>query len=193
LGAEVAQVGRFGLKDEVLALDGYKNLWNRAYANLRVRINPKSDILPNADVRGELFQALESGWEVSGSYWRLDLDLEDVDVMGVGLAKYHGDWYLRQVTNVSRLAGKFAVSLSFAVRRLLNPPHEYVELSGGIGEEAVLLGPGPVVDLRHTRFVRGSVQRFFSTHWGYSTAAMFNLFEGTPERWGLKLGLLTRF
>jgi YaiO family outer membrane protein len=190
---EIALVERFDLTDEVVALDAYHNLWTRAYGNLRIRLNPEADVLPNADVRAELFQAFENGWEVSGSFWRLALDSDDVTVLGAGLAKYHGHWYLRQVSNVSWLSGEAAFSLSFAARRLLNPPREFVELSGGIGEEAVVLGPGPTLDVRETRFVRASIQRFFSTRWGYSAAAMYNLFEGTPERWGLMLGLLTRF
>jgi YaiO family outer membrane protein len=193
VGVEVAQIERFGQSDEVLILDNYLELWRRSYANLRVRWNPKPDVVANADVRAEVFQAFENGWEVSGSYWRMDFDEEDVDVLGAGLAKYLGNWYLRQVTLVSWLADQPALSASVAARRFLDPPREYVELSGGLGEEAVVFGPGPTVETRETRFVRASFQRFLSTHWGLAAAAMYNHFEGAPNRWGLSLGLITRF
>jgi YaiO family outer membrane protein len=193
VGLEVAQIERFGQSDEVLVLDNYLELWTRSYANLRVRWNPKPDVLPNADVRAEVFQAFENGWEISGSYWRMDFDEEDVDVLGAGMAKYLGNWYLRQVTLVSWLADQPALSASVAARRFLNPPREYMELSGGLGEEVVVVGPGPTVETRETRFVRTSFQWFFSSHWGLAAAAMYNHFEGAPDRWGLSVGLLSQF
>jgi YaiO family outer membrane protein len=116
-----------------------------------------------------------------------------VDIVGAGVAKYVGAWYLREVTTMSTLAGRSAFSFSAMARRFFSPPREYVEFSGGIGREVVVLGPGPSVDVRETRFLQGRIQKFLSRRWGLSAAVMYNRFEGAPERKGLSLGLITRF
>lgn len=193
LGVELAQVERFGYRDRGVTVDGYRTLWNRSYGNLRLRVNPGSDVLPKADLRLEWFQGLPGGWEPSVSYWRMDFDKDDVDLFGLGLARYVGNWYLREVTSVSRLSGHSALSFSVSARRFLNPPREYWEVSGGIGQEAVVLGPGPEVEVRKTRFLRASLQKFLSARWGYSAATAYNRFEGAPERWGVSLGIISRF
>lgn len=193
IGGEFFQVERFGLKDRGVALDIYRDLWRRSYGNLRLRTTPDADVLPRVDVRLEIFQALASGWETSGSYWRMDFTENDVDIFGVGLAEYYGNWYFRGVASMSTLAGSSAFSFSSMARRFLDPPREYVEVSTGIGREVVVLGPGPTVEVRDTRFLQGRLQKFFNSRWGLSAGLMYNRFSGAPERVGFSLGLITRF
>jgi YaiO family outer membrane protein len=193
IGVEAAQVERFGLRDLGVALDVYRNVWEGAYANVWLRLSPAAEVLPDVDVRLELFQAFAGSWEASGSYRRMDFDANDVDVVGVGLARYVGDWYLRGVSSVSTVAGRSTFSLAGVARRFLSPPREFLELSGGLGREAVIVGPGPAVELRHSRFLQARLQRFLSAHWGVAVAASYNRFEGTPVRRALSLGLITRF
>lgn len=193
IGGELFQVERFGLKDHGIALDMYKDLWRGSYGNLRLRATSDADVLPKLDVRLEVFQAAASGWEVSGSYWRMDFVENDVDIFGAGLAKYYRNWYFRGVTTMSTLAGGSAFSFSGMARRFLDPPREYLEISTGVGREVVVLGPGPTVDVRNTRFLQGRIQRFFNSWWGLSAGLTYNRFEGAPERIGLSFGLITRF
>ncbi|MDT8341547.1 MAG: YaiO family outer membrane beta-barrel protein [Longimicrobiales bacterium] len=193
LGVELFRAGRFRTHDEGFAVDGYRNLWAGAYANVRVRVTPDADLLPSVDGRGELFQSLPGGWEVSGSYWVMDFDRHDVQVAGAGVAHYRGNWYLRQTATLSRLAGESSLATAVTARRFLAGAREFVEVAGGLGREAVILGEGPRVESRDTGFVQGRVQRFLTPRWGLTGAVSYNRFEGTPGRLGVTLGLLARF
>jgi YaiO family outer membrane protein len=193
LGGEVFRVRRFGQKDWGFVLDGYQQLWSRAYGNLRMRVTPGADLLPNFDLRLEVFQASEGGWEVSGSCWWMGFPEDDVHVAGVGLAKYSGAWYLREVTTVTTMGGTSSFSTSAFARRFFDPPWEYLEVAGGVGQGLVVVSPGPVVDLRSTRFLQGRFQRFLYPHWGISAGVSYHRFEGSPARRGLSLGMITRF
>jgi YaiO family outer membrane protein len=123
----------------------------------------------------------------------MDFEENDVDILSAGGAHYLGNWYLRAVTFLSTLAGNSALSFSGTARRYIDPPREYVEIGAGTGREVVVLGPGPTVDTRDTRFFQIRVQRFLAYRWGFSAAAMVNRFEGAPERRGFSLGLMARF
>ena len=193
LGVEVFRAERFGLGDSGGSLDGYLELWERAYANLRLRVTPGADILPGVDLRGELFQAWPGGWEVSGSGWWMDFPEHDAWVVGGGVARYVGSWYLRETVTLGSLAGESALSTSFLARRYLDPPQEYLELAGGVGKEVVVLGVGPTADVRDTRFVRAGLQKLFTRSWGLAGAIQYSRFEGTPSRRGGSLGILARF
>lgn len=193
VGGEVFQAERFGLRDVGVALDVYRELWARSYGNIRLRMTPQADALPRWDLRMEGFQAFAGGWEISGSYWRMDFEDDDVNVLGVGGGKYHGLWYLRATTTLSTLAERSALSYAGMIRRFVGTSKEYVEVSGGIGREVVVLGPGPVVDVRDTRFFQARVQRFLNARWGFAAGFAHNRFEGAPERNGVSIGLITRF
>lgn len=193
LGVEIFWAERFGLGDMGGSLDGYLELWERAYANLRLRVTPGADVLPGVDLRGELFQAWPGGWEVSGSGWWMDFPEHDAGVVGVGIARYVGSWYLREMVTLGTLAGESALSTSFLARRYLDPPREYLEVSGGVGKEVVVLGAGPTADVRNTRFVRAGLQKLITRSWGLAGAIQYSRFEGTPSRRGGSLGILARF
>lgn len=193
LGLEFFQAERFGLRDRGALLDGYLELWERAYANVRLRVTPGADVLPGMDLKGELFQAWPNGWEVSGSGWWMNFPEHDAGVVGAGVARYVGNWYLREVVTLGTLAGESALSTGVLVRRYLDPPREYVEVSGGLGKEVVVLGAGPVVDVRETRFVQAGLQKFVTRSWGVAATLMYNRFQGAPSRRGGSLGVLARF
>lgn len=193
IGVEAAHFERFGRRDVGLTLDAYRNLWGKSYGNVWLRMAPGADVLPNVDARVEIFQGVAGAWEVSGSYRRMDFDATDVGVVGVGLARYVRDWYLRVVSGRSTVAGRSTWSFAGTARRLLNPPREYIDLSGGLGREATIVGPGPTVELRRSHFLQVRIQSFLSAHWGVVAAASHNRFEGTPVRRAFSIGLITRF
>lgn len=192
LGAEVARVERFGSADVAVAVDGYRELWAGSYGHVRVRATPDAAVLPGLDTRLEVFQALPGGWELAAHARAMDFETEDVASFGVGVARYVGAWYLRQITSLSRLAGASAVSGAAVARRFLAPPHEYVEFAGGVGSEVVLVGAGPTLDTRETRFVQVRAQRFVAVRWGLTVGLGYTTFEGAPSRVGASAGVLVR-
>lgn len=95
LALEWLDARRFGSSDQAWALDAYVDLWARAYANLRYQNAPGADLYPGNAWRAELFQGAGRGWELSGSYDRLVFTRSSVDIYGVGVGKYFGNFYLR--------------------------------------------------------------------------------------------------
>jgi YaiO family outer membrane protein len=95
LALEALAAERFSISDHAWAVDGYVDLWHRAYANLRYQRGPQQDLFPGNYWRAEVFQGVGHGWELSGSYDRLDFSASSTRLYGVGVGRYVGNWYLR--------------------------------------------------------------------------------------------------
>jgi len=95
LALEALAADRFSTSANAWAADGYLDLWRRAYANLRYQRSPAGSLFPETSWRAELFQGVGRGWELSTSYDRLDFTSSSVDIYGLGVGKYVGNWYLR--------------------------------------------------------------------------------------------------
>ncbi len=193
VGMELFRVVRFHQTDAGVVLEGYRDLWRGGYGHLRLRVTPQAEVLPRYDVRGEVFQGVGEGWEMAASGWRMELPGPNVTVLGVGVGRYLADWYVRALTHLGRLAGKGTVSFSGRARRYLGASQEYWEVVAGVGEEPAVLGPGPSVAVRRTRFFAAGFQRFPSAWWGLSLHGSYQSIEGTPARWIWQLGGLARF
>lgn len=194
LGLEAASVERFELSDRSLAGEIYLDLWEGAYAHLRVRGTPQADLLPRADLRIEVFNSLGGGWEGSGSLWRMNVAGPEVTVFGVGVARYQAEWLLRGQGTLARIAGDNALSGGIFARRFLGTTsREYFEFGAGTGNEIVVLGAGPILDSRSTWFLSGRVQRMLHQHLGVNLGAGLSDFEGIPLRRTLSLGLIAQF
>lgn len=85
---------RFGLRDSAWAVDAYPRLWPGAYAHVRYQQSDAHLLYPRLSWRAELYQNLEGGWEVSASRDELKFS-SPVQIDGIGLAKYWGNFYLR--------------------------------------------------------------------------------------------------
>lgn len=131
LGAE-----RFGIHDTAWAADGYVDLWNRAYVNLRFQDGPDEKLFPRTRYRAELFQGFGRGWEASASYDRMNFSAP-VDLYGLGIGRYFGNWYVRlrhlyipgtasdpSTSNSDRLTVRYYYA---------GDGDNYVEVAGGIG------------------------------------------------------------
>jgi YaiO family outer membrane protein len=94
LAFEALRAHRFGEHDYAWALDGYANLWPGAYANLRYQRGAAARLFPANAGRAELYQSLGNGWEASVSDDVLGF-ASRVNIYGVGIAKYTGDWYVQ--------------------------------------------------------------------------------------------------
>jgi YaiO family outer membrane protein len=94
LALETLRARRFDRHDAAWALDGYVNLWSGAYANVRYQRGAAARLFPANSGRAELVQSLGSGWEASVSDDVLGFAAR-VNIYGVGIAKYTGDWYLQ--------------------------------------------------------------------------------------------------
>ncbi len=149
LGLEALAANRFGIQDHAFALDGYADVWNRAYVNVRFQDGPNERLFPRSRWRAELFQGVGRGWELSASYDRLGYT-PSVELIGFGVGRYIGDFYVRLrhlyipatpgtgSSNSDRLLGRYYYA---------GDADNYVEVAAGIGRSdqstAFVVGPLP--------------------------------------------------
>jgi len=193
LGIEVASIGRFDERDERIAAEVYAELWQGAYAHLRTSVTPEARLVPLSDWRLEVFQTVAGPWEASGSIGLMNLRESDVTLVGLGMARYLRNWYLRGRASIAELAGERTSSGAVFARRFFRDSREFIEVGTGLGSENVVIGPGPVLDTRDTWFVAVVLQRFVTESLGIHASASLNDFERIPRRRHLTVGLLARF
>ncbi|MCH7858878.1 MAG: YaiO family outer membrane beta-barrel protein [Candidatus Marinimicrobia bacterium] len=185
------RTNRYDMGDEAILSDVYVHLWRRAYVNVRLQLAPGSKVLPKADIAGELFQGIGQGWELSGSYRRMNFPDQPVEIYGLALIKYAGNWLLRgRGLWVPGEQGS-GVYVGGAARWYLDTVDDFIELGGGRGTEINPDGTGPRGLIMHDVIFRG--QHFFNRRFGITF--MGNLHRSTIKnvRRGLALGLVTRW
>lgn len=184
---------RFSEWDDSAAIDGYFDLWNGAYGNLRLQVTPDADVLPRWDGYAELFQGFGEGWEVSGSYRHMDFYDNNVDLYGVGLGKYIGDWYLRAKTTLTPESGSLDVSQSFLIRKFFVSEDHFIQFMTGFGDEVVTIGAGPLVETRSTHFFSVGGQTYLTRNFGTFLNLNYQDIDKAPVRRGFELGFMIRW
>jgi YaiO family outer membrane protein len=191
LAWESLRAHRFGLHDYAWALDGYANLWSGAYANLRYQRGPAARLFPANSGRAELYQSLGNGWEASVSDDVLGF-ASRVNIYGVGIAKYTGDWYvqLRHQNIVS--AGSHGTGERLLARwYYAGDADTYAEVavnSGRSDDPASLVGG-------QSRSGGGSATwvRYWTPTWGTRVGASFSRAGGAADQRGVTFSLYRRW
>ncbi|TLY67809.1 MAG: YaiO family outer membrane beta-barrel protein [Gammaproteobacteria bacterium] len=167
LAVESLGAQRFSLTDHAFALDGYTDAWSRAYLNLRYQYSPHATLYPQQAYRAELFQGSGRGWEPSLSYDHMSFTHADVDMYGVGLGKYVGNWYLRWRTLFIPSTTGLGVSHRAVARYYFSGnADDYVELNGGLSHGNELLPHSVLVNVTSSWTAGAQIQKFFTPRWG---------------------------
>lgn len=175
LAAEYLKANRFGLTDDAIALDAYIDLWLRAYANVRYQHSPDGVLYPEQAYRVELFQGVGQGWELSGSYDRLNFTNTNVDMYGVGLGKYTGNWYFRWRTLFIPSTAKSGTSHRAIARYYFSgDADDYVEVNGGFSRGGDFRGQSQIIDVTSGWTIGAAVRKYFSPRWGAKLAADYS-------------------
>ncbi len=175
LAAEYLEANRFRLSDSAVALDAYLDLWSRAYANVRYQYSSDAVLYPNGAYRAEIFQGYGQGWELSGSYDRMNLTNTSVNMYGVGLGKYTGNWYFRWRTLFIPSTAKSGVSHRAIARYYFSgDADDYVELNGGFSRGGEYRHQSQIVDITKSWTVGAAVRKYFSPRWGVKFAASYS-------------------
>lgn len=174
LALEAMQVGRFERWDQGLALDGYKELWQDSYANVRMQYAPTPELLPELDLFGQLFQGIPGGWELSGSYRLRAYPNDEIHFFGVGLGRYAGTWYIRAKGDVFPYADEVGALLSVEARRYFEPPRSYVKFEAGRGRGVEVVDVGPVIETTDTYYVLAGIQKYLTSHLGLIAQAVYS-------------------
>ena len=193
LAVEVLKANRFGYDDTAYALDGYVNLWPRAYANIRYQWASGNKVFPNYAARGEIFQGVGSGWELSGSYDRLKFS-DKVDIYGIGVGKYFGNYYARFRTTY--VPGDDGTS-SHGYRALLRNYYRgdadsYVELRVGYGRGNDYL-PGQGYSQVSNGSAGVSWVLFPERNWGFKLSADYGRDSVAPNQYSMSMSVYRRW
>ena len=191
LAFETLRAHRFGQHDIAWALDGYANLWSGAYANLRYQRGAAARLFPANAGRAELYQSLGNGWEASVSDDVLGY-ASRVNIYGVGIAKYSGDWYvqLRHQNIVS--AGSHGTGDRLLARGYYaGDADTYAEVtvnSGRSDDQLSLVGG-------QSRSGGGSATwvRYWTPAWGTRVGASFARASDADNQRGLTVALYRRW
>ncbi len=184
------QTKRFGLVDEALSLDGYRNLWRQAYGHAQVQLAPRPEVLPSLDATVELFQGFGRGWEASGGLRRMVFSDKVVNILGGSLALYSGDWYNRGQLLFIPDEGGCGVNIALATRRYFGTVDNFCELAAGRGREVEITATDPVTRETATFTIRG--QGFLNRRLGLTFTLGFQRTENYDQQ-GFQVGLITRW
>lgn len=175
LAAEYLEATRFRLTDVAVALDAYLDLWARGYANVRYQYSPDAALYPDHAYRAELFQGAGQGWELSGSYDRMSFTNSNVNMYGVGLGKYTGNWYFRWRTLFIPSTAKPGVSHRVVARYYFSgDADDYIELNGGFSRGGEYRSQSQIIDITKSWTVGVAVRKYFSSRWGVKLAADYS-------------------
>ncbi len=175
LGFEYLRSRRFDSNDYALALDAYVDVWRRAYANVRFQYAPDALLYPHDSYRAEIFQGIGKGWELSGSYDHMDFDSSTVDMYGVGLGKYTGDWYLRWKAIFIPSTARTGVSNRVLARYYYaGNGDDYVELNGGYSQGGEFIQGTTVVETTRGHWFGAAFQDYFLPRWGVKITAGYD-------------------
>jgi YaiO family outer membrane protein len=166
LAAETLVASRFSLTDHAVALDGYADAGPRAYLNLRYQYSPNATLYPQQSYRAELFQGIGRGWEPSVSYDHMSFSASNVDMYGVGLGKYVGNWYLRWRTLFIPSQTLGVAHRAVARYYFSGNADDYVELNGGFSHGSELLPHSVLVNVTSSWTAGAQLQKFFTPRWG---------------------------
>ncbi len=175
LGFEYLRSRRFDSNDYALALDAYVDLWQRAYANVRYQYSPRAVLYPDDSYRVEIFQGIGEGWELSGSYDHMDFTPTNVDMYGVGLGKYTGNWYLRWRTLFIPAPAKLGIANRVLARYYYaGNGDDYVELNGGFSQGGEFVQGTTIVETTRGHSFGAAFQTFFYPRWGIKISAGYD-------------------
>lgn len=193
VGVEGGLVERHGRSAAIAAVDAYRVLSRRVYANVRVQAAPGAAIVPPADLLGEAYVSLGPGWDASAGVRHVVVPGEDVTLAVASLARTAGDFVLRvRAVGAARPGPSLAaaVTLRYAPEASGRGPATRVDLTVGRGQEAVLEDDGAVT-VRPQAVLAVSGQRAVAGPVGLSAGLAYT-FDGTLTRWSAEAGLAVR-
>lgn len=187
LALESVDARRFGSSDHAWALDGYLDVWSRAYVNLRYQYAPDATLYPTGSYYGELFQGVGEGWELSGSYGLLDFSSSNVDIYGIGVGRYVGNYYVRLRHLYIPGDGGHSNSDRLLVRYYYaGDSDNYFEVNVGAGRSTsdTLNNPGDS-EQTNTTSVGVEFVKFPTPRWGFKIGADYGHESGAFSAGGI--------
>jgi YaiO family outer membrane protein len=180
---------RFDRWDSGVAVEESRTIGRGAYLAVRVQLAPRATIVARSDVSASWYQAIGAGWEIIPSARLMSFAQERIPILGLGLGRYTGLWYLSGRVNQSSQSGQHGITTSAEIRRYAAATSaNFVDATVSYGHELAVLGPSTVA-LRQTSSATARAQRMVSRHVGMALTVTYDANASLPDRRGG--GLLT--
>jgi len=185
------RASRWDKWDNALMLDGYLDLWRRAYGNLRVQ-TAKAVVLQRMDYIAEIFQGIGTGWEVSGGYRLMQFADKDEHVIILSVGKFIKSWYLRERLYLIEDSGRIGQTHSVMARLYIGKIDDYFELILGLSNTPEDLDTEIRDDILYKVSYELTVQKFIYAHLGFSLAGLYKGERKGPIERAFTLKLIYR-
>ena len=188
----ILQTARFSKRDESVALDSYLDLWQRAYGNFYVQTSVNPEFLPKLVYSAEIFQGLGKGWEISASYRNMRWGGKPVSIYGSSVAKYVGNWYLRERTTYVPNADGYGLSIAGFARLYFSTVDDFFEIGAGKGKTLELSNFGSDHEYDNF-FIVARLEKFLNHRMGFVLSTVYENDEQGPDSRNLSLGIKRRW
>lgn len=134
VSAELSQYGRNDTFDNVLVVDAFFDVWEKAYMNTRLQLGLMREFMPRFDLTTELYQTIGTRWEGAVGYRMMDYDSAAAHIPSLAMAVYPGKFYIRDKISLIYI-GSTNWQNQFTVRYFINELDNYVQLMSVIGTD----------------------------------------------------------
>ena len=194
VGVEAARVERNGRTDAMLAVDLYRVLSRRVYANVRAEAAPQASVVPAVALLGEVYAGLGGGWEASAGARFLSVPGADVVLVVASATRTVGPFALGVRSSAAlrpAVTVSTALTARFAPETPSRGPATRASITLGQGQEAVVDADGAVAVRR--QFVAAvSGQRTVAGALGVLGGVAY-VADGPITRWSAEAGVAVRF
>jgi YaiO family outer membrane protein len=184
---------RYDTWNSGFAIEESRTISHRAYVAVRAQLAPGATIVARSDVSATWYQGIGGGWELIPSARLMAFAGADVPMVGLGLGRYTGSWYLGgRVNRASHTRVPGVTWIANARRYASDGAPDFVDVVASHGNEPVVLGPSTVA-LRRTSAgaVRG--QRMLTSSVGASLTITYDAHASLPDRRGVALATFIRW
>lgn len=184
---------RYSAWNSGFALEESSILGRGAYVVIRAQLAPGATIVPRSDISVTWYQAIGRGWELIPSARRMSFPDDHVPILGLGLARYTGLWYLSGRINGASQHGEHGITTSAGVRRYAaDAAPDFVDVTVSYGHDIAVLSPS-IVALRRTASAAARGQRMLTSNVGMSLAITYDANASLPDRRGAVVSAFIRW
>ena len=125
---------RFNKNDVQFELDSYPKVGEKMYAYLNFGVSGE-ELFPQVRYGAELYRNFPKAWEGSLGFRRLEFESGGVTILTGTIARYIGKYWIQfRPQFVTKSSGE-SFSGRIRIRRFFNGRYEYMEISGGAGDD----------------------------------------------------------
>jgi len=175
-----------------VAVEESRTVGRGAYIAVRAQLAPRATIVARSDLSASWYQSLGNGWETVPSV-RVMTFAERIPIIGVGLGRYTGLWYVAGRASDATERGEHGITATGEIRRYAaDASSNFVDLTVSHGSDVVVLG-STAVGLRATSSIAARGQRMITRGIGISLTATYDANASLPDRRGGALSAFVRW